>query len=957
MSTSSSVCLSNWLLSKDDSDPDAQLSRSIARNIHLAEGMVAVVGHCPSVSIASQEAQTLLAATLSKAKSFGHKRSSGSINAWETTCHLASLIQHCPIDELDKSSAGIQASFNLLLRSQELAQTRVQATSALETFCQRMVRSSNATSGTQSRRSTIIGMLPKVVPLLLNGAGEEGKDLGVGTQVAAASLACLALLVDLLRTSMRPFAGKIEACAIVMLDAYSQETRDAAAKCMSSLPLCGDSSAWCSTLTRMSLEAHSLVEGAWPDPDFNASLPGIGSADQLNILLAGPQRIFSTTKESQEHEKDHASTSPADAAGTLYRRFHALTNIIRGLLETGSITPVATPVNLLVALVERVSRIHPRCWSMGELAVLQNTQNADSSLRSLSPLAMHLALPRLLEDVGSLLAVLCRVPPSVLFKHGSRIIRAVVGGLQRSLEGNNVGEETQIVHACIAVKSAAAGFGPGAAQSLAGPCLPLLINIVKAALTGDSCAHSTKQQGMSLSQRAQRGDAPQAATSARKTSNKSSRKSKQSTAADTNGTHTNTNINNSNSLLEGQYSTGGSYRSVMCALEAISSLVLHCGSHFSTSLRTSVESFLMYTTSVLISKINATNTSPGGSSIGLTDTCYTSYLNLVKVCILQPMSDGSRSTLVPLYSTLCKLSTHTYASIEVHNASTEGLLVCGALLHPRAAPLSIPPNLFNADTTHVNNSNSGTHTAYSGSFGSSSGFSGNFGGSSGFACSALAPREHEPMHEDVDVPDAVVSTDTTGVGKKDSNEKNNVVVAAGRETHQPSGVTSSGEGSRKDAGTVQENSAGKSAKSSSITQEKHAGKKTSHQQEKIPPATSTREPGASSKESLVQGKVHKRQRVDSVEKHENSSSSSTKEHKVPRLSTETHDNTKNTISGKKSNVHASVDMVGKGKGKERESSLHMGGNKTGAAVEESDSDGDFPELVCSDPDDEPLFPL
>jgi hypothetical protein len=188
---------------------------------------------------------------------------------------------------------------------------------------------------------------------------------------------------------------------------------------ISLLPRCADAStAWAPALSRLALEAHSLLEAAWPDSavDMGAAAP---TAEALEAALAtsGVPRLLPPLAAAAA-----AAPSAASLAATVGRHFAGLTAAAAALLRgDSSQAAVVPPCALLLSLVERVLRAvtAARPWSLGAAAVVAPAQGG------LSPAALQLTAPALIEAAIELLAALAAAPRGVLSRFGARYSRSV----------------------------------------------------------------------------------------------------------------------------------------------------------------------------------------------------------------------------------------------------------------------------------------------------------------------------------------------------------------------------------------------------------------------------------------------------------------------------------------------------------------------------------------------------
>ncbi|CAN0526673.1 unnamed protein product, partial [Ectocarpus sp. 12 AP-2014] len=165
----------------------------------------------------------------------------------------------------------------------------------------------------------------------------------------------LEALVFLLRSTMRPHVKKVEAATAPWLQGPSDVIRDRAAAVLASLPLCGEAEAWTQAAGRVALEAHGLLHAAWPDNDVDMGTSDSMSASQLDAALSSGAGLLPPLGEGA----GEGFSGPQQVLASLVsRRFKGLCHVLEMMLTGDSNgRPVAVPVGLILALVERVQRM------------------------------------------------------------------------------------------------------------------------------------------------------------------------------------------------------------------------------------------------------------------------------------------------------------------------------------------------------------------------------------------------------------------------------------------------------------------------------------------------------------------------------------------------------------------------------------------------------------------------
>ncbi|CAM9750913.1 unnamed protein product [Chrysoparadoxa australica] len=518
--------------------------------------------------------------------------------------------------------------------------------------------------GSQSSkgRSMVTSQLPRVVPALLlalNAAkpGEEAES-DIGGRNALAALEQIYILLSLLRSSMRPHLLKVEAAVTPLLASASAATRCLSAKVLAMLPLCSDpASAWVGAMKRISLEAHALLEGVWPDK--RVVVPGAGRAGKAKLQ----------SKLASDHSEEEGSTLPQQARMLQVQyMLHGLVQVIVEMMQgdTGGV-PVAVPLDLLLSLAERVLLMDPSARrdpsAKTAMSFLPQVQEG------LSPVALSVILPSLRSCALSTLrsCLLAGLPP---LRHlASRYCRALLravrifphqGGLQR--------DALEVSSQALQV------FGAAGTRLLAAPLIPLLAELCGRGFAGDG----SSRQGRGSSEfklagsLTEAGSAVTVAQSAKKSSKKRQRQEREKAFA-------------ASERERGERNRCASVGAVdagvlEASLRTLNSILMTCGRALPIKDRDIIEAVAM---AGLAQGLSAAD--------GSATTMLVTLLPLLKHCLEVPRKDSTRSGLLGRGASLfAEVASDLSRPPEVTLYAKEGLLACEVLLHPRAAPLFTP---------------------------------------------------------------------------------------------------------------------------------------------------------------------------------------------------------------------------------------------------------------------------
>ncbi|CAM9510588.1 unnamed protein product [Pylaiella littoralis] len=499
--------------------------------------------------------------------------------------HLLALIGCCPSNELESAFPSLIRELLVLLRRQQprngggggggsvggetvsadgdddddidddnFGNTRVVALAAVDEAVRRLLHNAGGTApatgsvsgggGGGGNSKAVIRVLPKLVPAVtacLEGSSTTTSSVD-GTSssssvpppaaVAAGALGVLEGLVFLLRSTMRPHVKKVEAATALWLQGPSDVIRDRAAAVLASLPLCGEPEAWTRAAGRMAIEAHGLLHAAWPDDDVDMGNGDQMSTSQLDAALRSAVGLLPPL----EAEAGEGFSGPQQVLASLVsRRFKGLCRVLELMLVGDSNgRPVAVPVVLILALVERVQR-------MGSSVLKTNGPQAFIPVAhgALSPGALQAVRPALGLAASRLLHALATTEASTVLRSARRFCRALVQGIPRPSTAGSLRAAGYRP-----VSRAALQLGEGAAPYLATPALPALLAEIRAvvaasdpsaseatssaaAAAGVDTAAAGSGGGSGGGAGAKRGMGIQPAMSARKSSQKKQRRARE----------------------------------------------------------------------------------------------------------------------------------------------------------------------------------------------------------------------------------------------------------------------------------------------------------------------------------------------------------------------------------------------------------------------------------------------
>ncbi|CAM9933654.1 unnamed protein product, partial [Scytosiphon promiscuus] len=337
-------------------------------------------------------------------------------------------------------------------------------------------------------RQAVISVLPKLVPAItacLEGStSPDGSSSEPPPQaVAASALGALEALVFLLRSTMRPHVKKVEAATALWLQGPSDVIRDRAAAVLASLPLCGEAEAWTQAAGRVALEAHGLLHVAWPDNDVDMASSDSMSTSQVDAALRSGGGLLPPLG-AGVGEGEGFSGSQQVLASLVSRRFKGLCRVLELMLVGDSNgRPVAVPVLLILALVERVQRMASSVVKgHGPQAFIPVAQGA------LSPGALHVIRPALRIATSRVVQALASTEAPTVLRNARRFCRVLVQGLAKPSAPGSLRAAGYL-----SVSRAVLQLGEGAAPYLATPALPALLAEARAVVSASD--PSASEQG------------------------------------------------------------------------------------------------------------------------------------------------------------------------------------------------------------------------------------------------------------------------------------------------------------------------------------------------------------------------------------------------------------------------------------------------------------------------------
>eukprot|EP00904_Undaria_pinnatifida_P010339 jgi/Undpi1/6435/HiC_scaffold_20.g08916.m1 len=750
--------LADWLLTaapgfergqEDNHELVAKLPRVTEDyGVDILEALEAAVTYAPNSLTAIREARAWREVIAPSQGSVGH------LPGITHARHLLGLIGCCPSSELEDMFPSLARELLGLLRrgggeptpnngskSSGSSCTRVIALAAVDEAVRRLLEATAppagggggagrggggggggaAGSGRNSKvgggevggaRQVLVAVLPKLVPAVTaclhgstspDGACSFPPDPAVG----AGALGVLEALVSLLRSTMRPHVKKVEDATALWLQGPSDVVRDRAAAVLASLPLCGEAEAWTQAAGRVALEAHGLLHKAWPDGDVDMGSDLAASRlEEMQSAAGGLLPPLGGTAAVEGFE------GPQQAfAAIVARRFKGLCRVLELMLAGDSNgRPVAVPVVLIIALVERVQRMASVSRGQGPQIIRP---------------ALDLAASRLLHALATTAA------PTVM-RNGRRFCRALVQGVARSSAAG-----TLRAAGYRSVGRAMLQLGAGAAPYLATPALPALLEEIRAMIiSSDPSSAKASTQGEKTPLRGsgvsgtggggggggKGGMRIEPAMSARKSSQKKLRRSREKEAsralsaanaaatlatsgdgAVRGGSGGGSTAGGGSGLRGGCIWTGeaaSAEREAVCAsLWCLTQVVLCCKGHLPLGGRLAVEDVLHQGLEILAHSAGATGGGGGGAGgIGgdrgscsrLDDPRVArEFLGLARACLMTPLADGTRSSGLSIAVTAFR-SLRSHPDQHLAAASRQAQEACGAILYPRAAPLHLP---------------------------------------------------------------------------------------------------------------------------------------------------------------------------------------------------------------------------------------------------------------------------
>ncbi|CAM9997431.1 unnamed protein product, partial [Ectocarpus sp. 8 AP-2014] len=419
-------------------------------------------------------------------------------------------------------------------------------------------------------------------------------------------------------------------------------------------------------------------------------------------------------------------------ASLVSRRFKGLCHVLE-LMLTGDSNgrPVAVPVGLILALVERVQRmVSSVVKGQGPQVFIPIAQGA------LSHGALSVIRPSLGLAASRLLHALATTEASTVLRNARRFCRALVQGMAKPSDAGSLRAAGYR-----AVSRAVLQLGEGAAPYLATPALPAILAEVRAAVAasepelaggggggagGDSSFEVVAATGApgvaAVGGGSKKGMGIEPAMSARKSSQKKQRRSREKevgralAAADAAAAAKATAASNGGGSRGGSGSGGGGRagrtgaaalaeeQAVCAGLSCLSRVVVCCKGHLPLGGRLAVEEVLHRGLQLLPPAGGAAKGSRGdggggggGGASGGGRRCARledprvarEFLGLAHACLMTPLADGTRSgSLSVAIAAFRSFASHPDQRLAA--ASQQALAGCGAVLYPRAAPLHLP---------------------------------------------------------------------------------------------------------------------------------------------------------------------------------------------------------------------------------------------------------------------------
>ncbi|CAM9677067.1 unnamed protein product [Ectocarpus sp. 6 AP-2014] len=514
---------------------------------------------------------------------------------------------------------------------------------------------------------------------------------------------------------MRPHVKKVEAATAPWLQGPSDVIRDRAAAVLASLPLCGEAEAWTQAAGRVALEAHGLLHAAWPDNDVDMGTSDSMSASQLDAALGSGAGLLPPL----------GGGAGEGFSGPQQGLCHVLELMLTG---DSNGRPVAVPVGLILALVERVQRmVSSVVKGQGPQVFIPVAQGA------LSHGALSVIRPSLGLAASRLLHALATTEASTVLRNARRFCRALVQGMAKPSDAGSLRTAGYR-----AVSRAVLQLGEGAAPYLATPALPAILAEVRSAVAasepeaagggggagGESSFEVVAATGApgvaAVGGGSKKGMGIEPAMSARKSSQKKQRRSREKevgralAAADAAAAAATATAASSSSGGGGGGGGAGQTgaaalaeeQAVCAGLSCLSRVVVCCKGHLPLGGRLAVEEVLHRGLELLSYAGEAAKGSRGdggrgggggGGASGGGRRCARledprvarEFLGLAHACLMTPLADGTRSgSLSVAIAAFRSFASHPDQRLAA--ASQQALAGCGAVLYPRAAPLHLP---------------------------------------------------------------------------------------------------------------------------------------------------------------------------------------------------------------------------------------------------------------------------
>ncbi|CAN0528539.1 unnamed protein product, partial [Ectocarpus sp. 12 AP-2014] len=458
-----------------------------------------------------------------------------------------------------------------------------------------------------------------------------------------------------------------------------------------------------------------LLHAAWPDNDVDMGTSDSMSASQLDAALSSGAGLLPPL----------GGGTGEGFSGPQQGLCHVLELMLTG---DSNGRPVAVPVGLILALVERVQRmVSSVVKGQGPQVFIPVAQGA------LSHGALSVIRPSLGLAASRLLHALATTEASTVLRNARRFCRALVQGMAKPSDAGSLRAAGYR-----AVSRAVLQLGEGAAPYLATPALPAILAEVRAAVAASEpeapgggggvaggelsfeVVAATGAPGVAVvGGGSKKGMGIEPAMSARKSSQKKQRRSREKevgralAAADAAAAATATAASNGGGSRGGG-GGGGAGRTgaaalaeeqAVCAgLSCLSQVVVCCKGHLPLGGRLAVEEVLHRGLELLAHAGGAAKGSRGGGGGGggggasgggrrcarLEDPRVArEFLGLAHACLMTPLADGTRSgSLSVAIAAFRSFASHPDQRLAA--ASQQALAGCGAVLYPRAAPLHLP---------------------------------------------------------------------------------------------------------------------------------------------------------------------------------------------------------------------------------------------------------------------------